>query len=104
MILAEVGPNMYGYVEAHGSFDGIYSWKLQLMEAMEASTSTDSGNFHVLRWKFSLTSVEANLFLATSMEISMEITILLPIPGSFHASTLTSKEVSMKVNGNFHGR
>ena len=26
-------------MEAHGSFHVIYSWKLQLMEAMEASTS-----------------------------------------------------------------
>ena len=31
---------------AHGSFHGIYSWKLQLMEAMEAFTSVDNGNLH----------------------------------------------------------
>ena len=47
-VLVEVGGSMQGYMEAHGSFHGIDSWKLQLMEAMEASTSTDSGNFNVL--------------------------------------------------------
>ena len=36
-----------GYLNAHGSFHGIYSSKLQLMGKMEASTSTDSGNIHV---------------------------------------------------------
>ena len=47
MIFVEVGGSMWGYMEAHGSFHGIYSWKLQSMEEMEASTSTDSGKFHV---------------------------------------------------------
>ena len=38
-------------MEAHGSFHGIYPWKLQLMEAMESSTNvhgnkSTSTNFH----------------------------------------------------------
>ena len=48
-------------MEAHGSFHGIYSWKLQLMEAMEAPTSTDSGKFHVFPWKLPLTSMEFSM-------------------------------------------
>ena len=75
-------------MEAHGSFHGIYSWKLQLMDAMEASTSTDSGNFHVFPWKLLLTSMEVNLLPPTSTEISMEVNLLPP----------TSMEVSMEVN------
>ena len=78
---------------------GVYgtSWKLPrnmfveeaaMMEAMEASTSIDSGNFHVLQWKLPLTSMELNLLSPTSMEISMEATIILT----------TSMEVSMEVN------
>ena len=79
MILVGVGGSMGGYTEAHGSVHGMYSWKLQLMEAiMEASTSTDSGNFHVLPWKLPLTSVDVNLLPPTSMEISIEVNLLLP--------------------------
>ena len=52
-------------MEAHGNFQGIYSLKLQLMEAVEASTSTDSGNFHVFPCKLPLTSVEVNVLRAT---------------------------------------
>ena len=61
-------------MEAHGSFYGIFSWKLQLMNAMEASTST---NFKV-----------SKILLPTSMEISMEVNLL----------PLTHMEVSMEAN------
>ena len=63
MILVEVGGSMQGYMEAHGSFHGIYSWKLQLMEAMETPTS-----------------IAVNLLPPTSMDISMEV------GGKFHRS------------------
>ena len=43
---------MQGYSEAHGSFHGIYSWKLQLMETMEPFNSTDGRTFHVLHGSF----------------------------------------------------
>ena len=33
-------------MEARARFHGIYSGKLQLIEEMEASTSTDSGKVH----------------------------------------------------------
>ena len=68
MILVEVDGRMEGYIEAHGFFHRIYWWKLQFMEAMEASTSTDSRKFHVLPWKLSLTSTEVNLLAPTSVE------------------------------------
>ena len=44
----------YGNMEAHGSFHGVYSRKLQFVEAMEDSTFTESGNFHVLLWNLLL--------------------------------------------------
>ena len=63
-------------MESHGSFHGIYSWKLQFMEAMEDSISTDTGIFHVLLWKLPPTSMEvgsrpASMHLAPA---SMEAT------------------------------
>ena len=76
-------------MEAHGKFHGIYSWKLPLMEPMEASTSTDSGKFRVFPGKFPLTSMEeVNLLPPTPMEISIQEVNLLP---------LTSVEISMEV-------
>ena len=75
-------------MESHGSLHGIYSWKLQLMEAMETSTSTDSGKIHVRPWKLLLTSMEVNAFPPTSLEIFMEVNILSP----------TSMEACMEVN------
>ena len=78
MRLVEVGGSIYEYMEAHASFHGIHSWKPQLMEAMEASTSTDSENFHVLPWKL----------LPTSMEFAMEVNLLPP----------TSMKASIEVN------
>ena len=65
-------------MEAHGSFHGIYSRKLQLMEAMQASTSTDSRNFHAFLWKLPLIAMEENILPPPSMEISMEVNLLLP--------------------------
>ena len=88
MILEEVDENTWGYMEAHGSFHGIYSWKLRLMNAREASTSTDSGKVHVFPWKLPLSCMEVNLLPPTSMEISMEVHIVPP----------TSMEASMEVN------
>ena len=78
MILVEVGVSMHGYVETHGSFRGMYSWKLQLLEAMEAPTSTDSGKIYVIPRKLPLTFMEVNLLPPTSMEISMEVDLLPP--------------------------
>ena len=66
-------------MEAHGIFHGIYSWKMQLLQAMEGCTSTDSGNFYVLPWK---------LLPPTYMEIAMEVNLLPPI----------SMEASMEAN------
>ena len=68
MILVEGDGNMSRYMKDRGSFKLIYSWKLQLTEAMEASTSTDSENFHLLPWKLPLTSMEVNLLPPTSMD------------------------------------
>ena len=72
-------------MESHGSFHGIYSWKLQFMEAMEDSISTDTGIFHVLLWKLPPTSMKVNLLPPTSIEIEVN---LLP-----RASMETSIEV-----------
>ena len=69
-------------MEAHRSFHGICSWKLQSMEAMESFTSTDSANFHVLPWKLPLKSMEVNLLPPISMQVnllattSMEVNLL----------------------------
>ena len=49
-----------------------------MMEAMEAHTSTDSGNFHVFPWKLPLTSMEVNMLSPTYKEIYMEADILPP--------------------------
>ena len=51
------------------------------MEAMEASTYTDSGNSHVLPWKLPLTSMEVSLLAPTSTETSMEANLF---PPTFH--------------------
>ena len=74
------------------------------MEAMEASTSTDCGNFHVLPWKLPLTSMGINVFPPVSMEISMDV---YPMPpklvwkqSSFHGSKITSVEIPGKFCGN----
>ena len=72
--------------------------KLQLIEAMEGSTSTESGNFRVFPWKRLLSSMEVNLLTPISMEISMEAN-LLPPTTSFHGSTFAS----MGVSGSFDG-
>ena len=53
-------------------------WK----QRMEASTSTDSGKFHVFPWKLPLTPLRINLLAPTSMYISMEVN-LLPNPWDF---------------------
>ena len=58
-------------MEAYGNFYGIYSWKLQLMEAMEGSISTVSGNYRVFPWKHPLTSMKVYLLALTSMEINL---------------------------------
>lgn len=67
-ILVEVGGNTWKLVEVDGSTDGstqeymeirgsfhpTWWWKLQCMEVLEYSTSTDMyfhGNFHLLPWK-----------------------------------------------------
>ena len=48
------------------------------MEAVEAFTSTDNGNFHVFPWRLPQTSMEVNLLPPTSLEISMEANLLPP--------------------------
>ena len=70
-------------MEARATFHGIYSWKLQSIEAMEAST------VHIFPWKLAITSMEVNTLPPTSMEISMEVNLLPP----------TAMEASMEVNG-----
>ena len=69
-------------MEAHRRFREIYSWELLVMEAMKASTSTDSGNSHVFPWKLPLPSMGVNLEVyllpLTSMRISMEVNLLPP--------------------------
>ena len=88
-------------MERHGSFHGIHSWKLQLMEEMEASTSTDSGSFHVLACKNPLTSMEVNLPPPTT-STDFHGSFLF-FHGSklidFHASRFTSIEVCIEVGG-----
>ena len=51
------------------------------MEAMDDSTSTDSGNFHVVPWMLPLASMEANLLPPTCMEVDVFTS-----KGSFHES------------------
>ena len=93
-------------MEAYGSFYGIYSWKLQLMEALEASTSTNSGKFHVFPWKLPLTSTKIRGNFHGSNSTSMEANLLpwkLSFHGStfqiyFHKSKLTSMKASNEVN------
>ena len=80
-------------MEAHGSFHETYSWKMQLIEAMQAFISVDNGNVHVLPWKPLLTSMEVNLLLPASMEISTEVNLLPP----------TSMEAYIDVGENVHG-
>ena len=63
------------------------------MEVIEASTSTDGGNFHVLPWKLPLPSMKINILQPTSMEIFVEVNLLPP----------TSMEASMEVGGNSYG-
>ena len=58
-------------MEAHGNFHEIYSRKVQLMKAKEASTSTDSGNFHVL--PPTSFSMEATILPRTSMGASIDV-------------------------------
>ena len=50
MIRGEIGRSILGHMEAHGSSHRVWSWKLQLMEAIEVSASTvrNVGNFHIL--------------------------------------------------------
>ena len=55
MILVEIGRIISGHMEAHGSSHRVWWWKLKLMEAIEASTSTvirNVGNLYTLPWKF----------------------------------------------------
>ena len=85
-------------MKVHENFHGIYSWKLQLMEAVEASTSTDIGKFRVHLWTLPLTSMEVNLLLPTKMEISMKKIYFHRLPWKCHGS----KFASMEVSGNFH--
>ena len=97
---------MSGYKQDCGSFHGIYSWNLQLMEAMEAYTSTDSGKIHVRPWKLPLNFISANFRgnVHGSKYSSADIY------RSFNESKLTSMEVnfgctetSMGASGNVHG-
>ena len=76
----EVCRGIWKLVEA-STVHGIYSWKLQLMEVIEASTSIKSGNFHLLPWK--LTCMELNLVPPTYMENSANIN-----PPTFMASDI----------------
>ena len=89
MILVDVGGSMLVYIEAHGSFYGTGSWKLQSIEAngrtgsgklqsMEANGSfhlIDSGKFQVYTWKLPLTSTEVHLLPPTSIYASMEVNL-----------------------------
>ena len=97
---------MSGYKQDCGSFHGVYSWNLQLMEAMEACTSTDSGKIHVRPWKLPLNFISANFRgnVHGSKYSSADI------HRSFNESKLTSMEVnfgctetSMGASGNVHG-
>ena len=72
-------------MESHGSFHGIYSWKLQLMEVMEASTSTDSGNFY-----------QVCIFVEASTKFHGSNCTSVNFHENFHASKSTSTD--------FHGR
>ena len=84
-------------MEARATFHGIYSWKLQSIEAMEAST------VHIFPWKLAITSMEVNTLPPTSMEISMEVNLLPPtaMEASMEVNGLppTAMEASMEVNG-----
>ena len=58
VILVEVGGSVQGYMEGHGSFHGVHSWKLELMNVIKASIYTDSERFHVFPLKLLLTSMD----------------------------------------------
>ena len=68
VIHVDVGRGMEGYMEAPRSFHGIYSRKLQLIEAMEASGSTDNGSFHIFPRKDISTDFHGRFHGCTSME------------------------------------
>ena len=54
----QAGGSLSEYVEARGSFNRIWSSKLQLMEVMEVSTSTNNGNLYLIPMKLPSTSME----------------------------------------------
>ena len=56
-------------MEDNRGFHGIYQWKLQLIEAMEASAYIENRNLHVRPWELSQTPTEMHLLPLTSMEI-----------------------------------
>ena len=80
-------------MEAHGSFDGTYSWKLQLIEAMEASGSTDNGSFHIFPRKDISTDFHGRFHGCTSMEANL---LQQKLPWKL-------VENPMKVSGKSHG-
>ena len=99
--LVGVGGITQGYIEVHGSFHGNYLWKLPLMEAMEASTSTDSGNFHVFPWRL-LRTFHGSKYASTNLH------------GNFHGGKYShfhrqwklpcaSMEAFTNFHVNFHG-
>ena len=86
VILVEACGNMQGYIKAHGNFNGKFSWKLQLMEAMESSTSIDSGCFDGFH-QLPCISMEASTNFHGSKSISTNL------HGNFHVTNNTSTDV-----------
>ena len=80
----------------------MYSWKPQLTVAMEASTSTENGNFHVIPWKLPQNS---HVLPASTNSHGSKSTFInfngnfhgnKSTPTEFHGSKFTSREVSME--------
>ena len=85
------------YVEVYGSSWKIprnHSWKLQLMETMEASISTHSGRFPFFLWKLPCISMEASTNFNGSKSTSTNL---------FHGNFYGSKSTSTDFHRRFHG-
>ena len=98
------------YVEVYGSSWKIprnHSWKLQLMETMEASISTHSGRFPFFLWKLPCISMEASTNTLEDKSTCTNFHV------HFHGSKSSTESMGfsmdkfaatpMEVSGNFHG-
>ena len=65
----------------------------KLMEAIEASTSTDSGDLHVFPWKHPRTSMEINIIPPTSMKVNLLPPTSMEVSGNFRMEVDRKNEI-----------